>query len=159
MKKLLFTFLGVLMFSAPAFSAGYGDAGCGLGSIVFEGKTDTVSQVLAATTNGTSYSQIFGITTGTSNCDASGIILSEREADLFAAQNLDSLAKEMASGGGEHVATLSGLMGCPTAAFATFTQDNFEVIYAEGATEARQVMTALNTAINADPVLAASCRN
>lgn len=157
MKKYLLSIVGVLMLATPALPAGYGDAGCGLGSIVFEGKTDTVSQVLAATTNGTSYSQIFGITTGTSNCDASGIILAERESEIFVAQNLDSLAKEMASGNGEHVATLSGLMGCPTATFASFTQQNFEVIYADANIGAGQMLTALNTAISNDPVLSTSC--
>ena len=45
----------------------YGPAGCGLGSIVMGSKPGFM-QVFAASTNGCSGSQTFGITTGTSNC-------------------------------------------------------------------------------------------
>ncbi len=57
--------LGALALSAHA--APYGEAGCGLGSMIF-GDSPGFVQVLAATTNGCSGSQTFGITTGTSNC-------------------------------------------------------------------------------------------
>ena len=63
---------GITLASSSAF-AGYGAAGCGLGSFVFGDNNSWWAQTLGATTNGTSGSQTFGITTGTSNCDASAL--------------------------------------------------------------------------------------
>jgi len=111
MKKYLIVMFGVMLFSMPsAFAAGYGDAGCGLGSIVF-GDAPGHIQILAATTNTTGI-QSFGISSGTSNCDAEGFDISQREQDTFVVQNFSSLNKEMASGEGEHLAALAGLVGC-----------------------------------------------
>ena len=45
------------------------NTGCGLGSLVIKDQSTVMLQVLAATTNGTSGSQTFGITSGTSNCN------------------------------------------------------------------------------------------
>src|SRR6186713_935077 len=60
--------LGLFFTSANAAADGYGPAGCGLGSMIFEPDSG-FTQVFAATTNGTSGNQTFGITSGTSNCD------------------------------------------------------------------------------------------
>ena len=70
MKKLLvLLFVGfmVIGFSTALF-ADQKNYGCGLGSMAFEGNDGLISQVSAATTNGTSGNQTFGITSGTSNC-------------------------------------------------------------------------------------------
>ena len=68
--------LPVSVFAA----AGYGAAGCGLGSMVF-GSKPGAEQVVAATTNGTFGSQTFGITFGTSTAfDISGILPHDPEA-------------------------------------------------------------------------------
>ena len=86
MKKLVLVgalVLSLVSFSGSAFAAGYGDAGCGLGSIVFGSEQGGV-QVLAATTNGTFYSQTFGITTGTSNCNPAGLVKLDKEREEFA---------------------------------------------------------------------------
>src|SRR5262245_22752963 len=69
---------------------GYGAAGCGLGSVFFGSKPGFI-QVLAATTNGTSGNQTFGITSGTSNCDTgSG---GSASAKVFIAANREALSK------------------------------------------------------------------
>ena len=120
------------------------------------------AQVLAFTTNGTSASQAFGISSGTSNCDASGIILAEREPEVFVAQNFTSIAKEIAAGEGEHLYTLSGVLGCPVdkrAHFVSFTQRNFETIYASDETTPIEMLSAVKVGISGDSVLSASCRN
>ena len=64
-------FFGSHAGTVQAQPGNYGDAGCGLGSILFGAKPGFV-QVFAATTNGTFGSQTFGITTGTSNCGGGG---------------------------------------------------------------------------------------
>lgn len=100
-----------LGFTAPVFSAGnYGSAGCGLGSIVFGDKSGFV-QVFAATTNETSFSQTFGITSGTSNCEKQPTGFAKTRMREFVAANMDSLAKDIAMGKGESLQTLVELIG------------------------------------------------
>src|ERR1700691_5435873 len=114
MKKYILAIVGTILFfsSASAFAASYGEAGCGLGSLIFGTQKGGV-QILAATTNGTVNNQSFAITSGTSNCDAQGYDTSKLEQEQFVANNLSGLAKEMASGEGEQLTTLAGLLGCP----------------------------------------------
>ncbi len=67
MKKLLIT-MTLCLSTASAFAA-HGPAGCGLGSVLFEGKEGTMFNVLAATFNGTSGNQTFGMSSGTLGCE------------------------------------------------------------------------------------------
>lgn len=162
MKKYTLT-LGILLYSAsPAFAAGYGDAGCGLGSLIF-GNTPGPVQILAATTNGSSYNQPLGITSGTSNCDKeSALQTAEAQNQLqFVNANFPSLAKEMAAGDGEQLTTLAGMLGCSAAApeFAHYTQANYDAIFASAQTTPTEMLVSLRDAVNADPSLAASCSN
>src|SRR5712691_12711696 len=78
--------------------ATYGAAGCGLGSLVF-GDQKGMIQVLAATTNGTFWSQTFGITTGTSNCGDTAMTIAGTK--IFIEGNREALAKDAARGSGE----------------------------------------------------------
>ncbi|MFQ5542863.1 MAG: DUF3015 domain-containing protein [Nitrospiria bacterium] len=161
MKKVIVMIAGFLFFAPSAFAAGYGDAGCGLGSMVF-GDAPGPVQIFAATTNGTSYSQGFGITSGTSNCDASGVILAERADDVFVVQNFDSLAKEMATGEGEHLTTLAGLLGCSAdknTEFASFTQQNYEAIFVSDQTTSAEMLSAVKREISSHPEFSSSCVN
>ncbi|MFQ5729978.1 MAG: DUF3015 domain-containing protein [Waddliaceae bacterium] len=159
MKNIIFALVGVMFFASSAFSAGYGEAGCGLGSIVFGDQPGAV-QIFAATTNGTSYSQAFGITSGTSNCDASGIILAKEEGNVFAASNFDNLEKEMATGKGEHLNTLAGLLGCPaekSPTFASYTQENYSAIFSSMQTTPDEMLQAVITGMSNHPELAGAC--
>jgi hypothetical protein len=87
----------------------YGLAGCGLGSLIIK---PSGGQISAATTNGTSSSQSWGIVSGTSNCVPSkemAIILKQQE---FLAANLATLQKELAQGDGETVHAFADILGC-----------------------------------------------
>lgn len=159
MKKYLIVLLGTMLFSTPAFAAGYGEAGCGLGSLIF-GNAEGPVQIIAATTNGTSLNQLFGITSGTSNCDASGIILAEKEDDLFVANNFENLEKEMAAGEGENLDTLAGLLGCPAQknpVFASYAQQNYSAIFANVQTTPNEMLQAVRTGVSSHPELASVC--
>ena len=81
MKTLLFAaaFVAVSLSGLATVSAQYGMAGCGLGSVVIS--DDGFLQVFAATTNGTSYSQSFGITSGTSNCVEKGVVKMDKQQE------------------------------------------------------------------------------
>ena len=114
----------------PAVTSGgakYGPAGCGLGSMLF--KPDSgFTQIFAATTNGTSGNQTFGISSGTSNCDTgSG---GGASAKVFIEANREALSKDIAKGGGETIKSLSTLAGCQDAAAVGSTlQKNFSTIF------------------------------
>src|SRR5688572_26598222 len=111
--------------------AGYGSAGCGLGSLLFD-PSNGFTQVFAATTNGTSGTQTFGITSGTSNCDGSGYQAGSTAA--FIQTNRAALAKDVARGKGATVAGLSDLAGCTSSkAVGKKLQKNFKTIFSDAA--------------------------
>lgn len=101
--KMLLT-LAIALFSVNSFAAGYGSAGCGLGSVVLGDKPGFM-QVFAATTNGTSGSQTFGITSGTSNCGSAG-----KSSEQFIEANKVSLGNDIARGQGETIDSLASIM-------------------------------------------------
>jgi hypothetical protein len=149
MKKLAMV-AAVSLLSTGAFAAGYGAAGCGLGSMVL-GDQDGFMQVFAATTNGTSGSQTFGISSGTSNCGGSG-----KTPTQFIEVNKAALSLEAAQGQGESVAALSEIYGCSDAKeFGMMLKANYgEIFKAQEATEIRSNIEALlkNSSVSCDLV-------
>ncbi len=118
----------VLIFASMSFA---GDAGCGLGSMIIS-KNSKLLQLFAMTTNGSFLSQGFGITSGTSGCSASGLVMTDKESQYFVEVNQQDLTRQMAQGQGEKLETLGVLQGCksPEAkiAFAKTTQESFSQI-------------------------------
>ena len=117
----------VLLAAGSVYAANttYGAAGCGLGSVIFGAQPGFI-QVIAATFNGTVANQTFGITTGTLNCGAPATPAGAR---LFIDVNREALAKDMARGSGETIATLTQLTGCNDARIVGATlQKNFSSI-------------------------------
>lgn len=108
MKALILACV-VTLGAAPAFAQAYGDAGCGLGSMVFGGKPGA-AQLLAATTNGTFASQTFGITSGTSNCG--GLGAGGDVVRAYVQANREVIAKDAARGNGETIVALAVISGC-----------------------------------------------
>ncbi len=121
MKKLIT--IMALSVTTSAF-AGYGAAGCGLGSIVL-GDSKGFTQVFASTTNGTSGSQTFGISSGTSNCGSSG-----KTPTQFIEVNKSALSNEAARGEGETIMALSEIYGCKDSnTFGKILKSDFEAIF------------------------------
>ena len=149
----------LLLLPASVFAAGYGAAGCGLGSIVI-GSKPGVEQVFAATTNGTSGSQTLGITSGTSNCGDHGLINMSKEREVFAQENYTSLVKEMAQGKGENLYTLASLYQCPAEShqeFGKMVQQKFDHLVANDRTTSAELLTQLENQLTHHPKLAKSC--
>lgn len=122
MKKLLIAFLSLASMSS--FAAAYGTAGCGLGSILI-GNDEGFVQVFAATTNGTSGSQVFGISSGTSNCGKTA-----KTTAQFIEVNKSTLMKDAARGNGETLSALSEIYGCSnTKKFNTVLKGNYKKIF------------------------------
>src|SRR5688572_8331417 len=105
----------------------YGPAGCGLGSLIFQPDSG-ITQIFASTTNGLFSIQTFGITSGTSNCDV--VPGKTASARAFVEANRTALAKDIARGRGETIASLSELAGCADARMVgRKLQKNFKTIF------------------------------
>ena len=145
--------LAIVLVAPVAQAAKYGTAGCGLGSMIFDDDKGMV-QVLAATTNGTFYTQTFGITSGTSNCeDTEG---GEESAKAFIETNREAFAKDVARGTGETISTLSTLGGCAdSSAVGTTLQRSFGTIFPKAAKDTDVSESAVRT-LKSHPEL--SCR-
>ncbi len=150
MKKLIVVVTLALMTSS-AFAAKYGSAGCGLGSLIFEGDQTWWKQVLAATTNGTSGAQTFGITLGTSNCD-SPAPLKVGQAEAFVEANKVALANDIARGNGETIVGLSKVYGCNNSGeFGQALKSNYSSIFTTASASSTEITHNINN------VAASSC--
>lgn len=156
MKSIIF----VLVLSMFGFSAHAGDAGCGLGSLVIS-KNSKLLQLFAITTNGTFSSQVLGITSGTSNCSASGLVMNDKQIQYFVEVNQEDLSREMAQGRGEKLATLALLNGCANEgsqkAFANFTQQSYGKILPSSSVTAVEMVSNLKNQMGANSELSQMC--
>jgi hypothetical protein len=109
MKLLITTIIASFFICGIAYAKPYGPAGCGLGSMLM-GKKAGFTQVFAATTNGSSANQTFGISSGTSNCGASK--KGAKAMNNFIETNREALAKDVARGHGETINSIAKIAGC-----------------------------------------------
>lgn len=152
MKYILLVSLTLMSLSSFAAKP-YGMAGCGWGSQMM-GKEG--NQVLAATTNGTSGTQTFGISSGTSNC----VTATEQTAMIknFIEANYASIVTDMAKGQGDSIKTLSHFYGCDMDLFATEMKSNYERITTSNE-DAMKVMVNINNVIEDSDKLNSNCTN
>jgi len=138
------------------WSRPYGMAGCGLGSIVI-GKSG--GQISAATTNGSSGTQIFGITSGTSNCIDSTENEVAHRMDYFILANKGSVASDVARGHGETLSSLATLMGCNdhSELLGSSLQKNFGTIFPSAQVQPNEVTDAIINLIKTDDSLTGKC--
>ena len=145
---------GVVMAANPDTGPG-----CGLGKLVWSDyvhQKNIAPQVMMATTNVT-FSNTFGISSGTSGCTNDGQIMAEQKTTLFAELNFENLSQEMAQGQGEHLASLATLMGVPDehqAEFFAMTQERYASLAKTGEVSPVAMVKAINSAIATHPVLA-----
>lgn len=160
MKRIVSIYLVALMLVpalANAAQRKYGLAGCGLGSIV---QGPHAGQISAATTNGTSFSNLGGITSGTSNCEPDDKATVSMGQEQFMSRNFVALSKEVAQGDGETLRAFAQTLGCSPEAYpgvASQLQKSFEVIFASPG-----AVSALETAkseVRKNPSLAAACQH
>ena len=136
MKKVLLTSMVLFLMATGISFAGAPkeNCGCGLGTLLFQGKDGLVQQILAATTNASFGNQTFGISSGTLGCNQPTEWASNEQLNNFVADNMDNLAKDAAMGQGEYVDTLAELMDVPgskRAEFSQMLQDNLSNIFTE----------------------------
>lgn len=132
MKRVVLVAGLLLSVSAFPVLAGNNGPGCGLGQQVFKGSSGLSAHSSAATTNGSFSNQLFGITSGSLGCNQDAVVSNDIEKKVFVASNMDSLAQDVAQGGGSYLTSLASLMGIKAkdkSAFYSFTQKNFETIF------------------------------
>jgi hypothetical protein len=145
MKKILLA--SVMLLGSTVFARPYGDAGCGLGSIVF-GDQPGFTQVIAATLNGSSGNQTFGISSATSNCVDNGAVKGAAAVPAFIEVNKVALAKDAARGEGETLAGLAGLLGCNSKNLGQTLKSNYNKIFVDTNMEPTSIEAGINNSIS-----------
>ena len=155
MKKIaLFAATTALLFSGSAMAED--STGCGVGSMIFDGKSGVGPQVLAVTTNGSTGNQTFGISSGTLGCDQNGTISSSEKIGMFTGDNMEKLAMDMSRGEGEALATVADMLEVRSedrADFYAAAKANFARIYTSSDVTAGEVVANLNAVLAADDKL------
>lgn len=150
MLFLLLCFPMVAQARAP-----YGMAGCGLGSVVIG---PSGGQISAATTNGSTSTQGFGISSGTSNCLEPSRAAAVEAQKQFFTENLATLSKEMAQGEGDSLRALSDTFGCSQEAYPTFAaqlQSSYSNIFAAPGSIA--ALSEVESVLKSNETLSSSC--
>ncbi|MBF0288659.1 MAG: DUF3015 domain-containing protein [SAR324 cluster bacterium] len=159
LKRLALIIIASALIPVSYSLAADNGPGCGLGKMIFKdikGNKKIVHQVIAATLNGTSGNQTFGITSGTSGCTNDGIVKNEEKVNVFVAVNFESLQEDMAQGQGEYLNSLANLMKIPTkhqSEFFMMTRDRYNTLFASPNTTPQEMLMALNIELAADPIL------
>jgi len=144
-KKVLISIVAIAALSTAGFASVNSETGCGLGSQIIHDDSSAVMLALQATTNNTLGNQTFGITSGTSGCKKSKLVMNERAAE-FVASNMDQLSREIAIGHGESVSTLAELLNVQDkAAFASALQANYNAIYTSEKADMATVLDNVST--------------
>ena len=147
MKKVLIAslMLFVTFIVADAFA---NNVGCGFGTEILKGKKGKVFEVLAVTTNGTSGSSTFAITTGTSGYKE-GAMIGVNIVDVYISENMDNLASDIAKGDGEYLDTLAHLMKVEDKQeFKNKLHQNFNKIYNSKDIQSKEVVANINSIHN-----------
>lgn len=145
MKKVIITLAASLILGSSAFANVNEQTGCGLGSVLIKDDSSAVMLALQATTNGTSWNQTFGITSGTLGCEKTKFVMNEKVQE-FVASNMDQLSKEMAIGQGENLDTLAELLNvADKEQFAANLQANYNKIYSSTNVQMADVLDTVTT--------------
>jgi hypothetical protein len=154
MKRIIFTAL-LMSFSGGAFAAAAGGAGCGWGQALFKGSSGLAVHVVAATTNGISANNTFGMTSGTNGCDTSGTLNYGGEAMVGAV--MDEFSEDVARGDGEAMTAVAVSLGITEEDRPQFKQvmhDNFTAMFPSEDVTAREVTDTIISLMLEDEVLA-----
>lgn len=139
MKKVLISLALSAGLATGAFAAANSNTGCGLGSTLID-KQGLLWNLFQITTNGSTGTQTFGITSGTSGCKSGKIVMDSRTQE-FVASNMDALSQEIAQGRGEHLDTLVELLNVSNKeAFKVALQENYNKLYASKDAQSADVL-------------------
>lgn len=130
--------------------------GCGLGQQVFAGQSGLGAHVMAATTNGSSSNQLFGLSFDSLGCDGETVITAEFQRNVYVASNLDNLARDAAKGGGQHLQSLAALMQMEEAdaqQFYQLAQTEYDQLFGLPTTDHSAWLVKLDSTLSGVPAL------
>jgi len=146
----------VIGCAAPQAFAGEQGAGCGIGKVIMEGKSDQGANIVASILNDILIPRTLFMTTASSmdapvlGCDPTQTVMQDVEKASFVAANLDNLSQEMAQGQGVHLEALAAVMGIDSAdrpAFFAMTQQEYATLLPAGDARASDVLASLDAAM------------
>lgn len=161
MKKLtILASAAVLALASHQAMSQEDGPGCGVGSMVMDGKSGKGSHIVAAFLNGL-FTNTFSMTTGALGCDPTQVVQLEEARQIFVAENMDQLSTETAKGSGDYLYALATLMGVPESEqshFNSLAQSQFDALFHEGS-DASSVISTLQLAMANDDRLAPHALN
>ncbi|HEJ6258191.1 TPA: DUF3015 domain-containing protein, partial [Pseudomonas aeruginosa] len=113
--------------------------------------------VVAATTNGTSGNNTFGMTTGTNGCHTNGALSYGGKPLLVLGSMMDELSEDMAKGNGEALTTYAVVLGVQPQDrehFAAVTHEHFSEIFNKSDATAADVYANTQAILKQDARLA-----
>ena len=152
MNKIFLVAVSLVVTSMAHARKPVGPAGCGLGNMMF-GKDN---QLLAATTNESSYSQTSGITSGTSNCvEGSGVA----KLEIYIEANPEALANDMARGQGQTLTGLTQVLNCSNPSKVHgLLKNNYKKIYQNGTDDSAHISREVRSVLRANQAVSEGCQ-
>jgi len=136
MKKITVTILACLlivsMIGVASANTVREDCGCGLGGMAIGEKEGVVWKLVGTFLNGICGNQTFAMSSGTLDCGQDPVVVKYEKMNVFVADNMDTLANDIARGQGESLEALAEIAEISSEKqprlFAALQQD-FEKIY------------------------------
>jgi len=139
MKKIFAIAAAALFIMSASAVFAAGNVGPGLGRLALAGKSGPGWELLGTFLNGICGNGTFAITTGTLGYQEGARIGMNEDVKVFVAQNMDSLATDIAKGEGEYIDALAALMQEDKAEFNSKMKANFRNIYTSYGLSAEEV--------------------
>ena len=134
----------VMCFTFVATSVFANNVGVGLGTMVLKGKSGKLMEFVATCLNGICGNGTFALTTGTLGYKE-GAVIGVNIVDVYVAENMDSLANDIAKGDGEYLDTLAHLMKVENKdAFKDKLHKNFNKIYTSKDVTSKEIVANIN---------------
>jgi len=146
MKKLLIA--STLLMSTSVLADSPGSQTCGWGNMLFKGQSGTPSHVLAATTNGSTGNNTFGMTFGTNGCSTNGTLTYGGKEMIDVSMIMDEFSEDVARGNGEAltaVAVSLGVVEEDRALFKATMHNNFNSIFSSENVTTEHVVSTMFT--------------
>ncbi|MFT4728886.1 MAG: hypothetical protein ACI9UN_003399 [Granulosicoccus sp.] len=157
MKSKLHLLLVPIMMASSGVTIADSGPGCGFGQQVFAGQSGLAAHVMAATTNGSTYNQLFGLSFDSLGCNGETVVTAEFQRNVFVASNFDNIARDAAQGGGDHLQSLASIMqiqDTDTERFYALAQVNYDELFGGTNASDHQVwLQKLDSTLSADPTL------
>jgi len=155
MKKLLIA--SAMLVSTSAFADAPGSQTCGWGNMLFAGQSGTPSHVLAATTNGSTGNNTFGMTFGTNGCSTDGTLTYGGKEMIDVSMIMDEFSEDVARGNGEALTAVAVSLGVSEAERAHFEatlHNNFDTLFPSENATTEHVVSSMFSLMKNDEILA-----